>query len=355
MGEANLKRHLGLACSVGSALLALQSLTGCTRAELVSKSDAYDAAIWDANNKQILLNAVRASQRAPMSFVGFGDVAASPSFSGSAGGTFNFIPSGLSTYALNPSVSYSGGFSTYSIGNNNTKEFVQRIHDPMDPRVRKYFEEHKWPKEVAELLLIESVQFTPAQYAQLLRAKDNACANATPGRVDELCAQLSKDEETFRERGCPSRGGTSFLNTAREYCSMNRFQTVLRMMRLVHFPPPAGTSRTLEGLFYYLGELIAAQNYSAQPYVPEVLMEGPDGKHRTIKLFVVERGNPGERVAAVHVNFNGEDFFIPRPRVGAIDEERSMQVLDLVSTALMMITTKDSLPKANTVSLVAVR
>jgi len=47
---------------------------------------------------------------------------------------------------------------------------------------------------------------------------------------------------------------------------------------------------------------------------------------------------------------------IPKPRVAAIDEERSMQVLDLVSTALMMVTTKDgSLPKTNTVSLVAVR
>jgi hypothetical protein len=56
----------------------------CTRAELVSKADAYDEAIWDSNNKQILLNAVRASQRAPMSFVGFGDMLASPSFSGGA-------------------------------------------------------------------------------------------------------------------------------------------------------------------------------------------------------------------------------------------------------------------------------
>lgn len=73
------------------------------------------------------------------------------------------------------------------------------------------------------------------------------------------------------------------------------------------------------------------------------------------KLFVVQRGNPGPGVAAVQVNFNGEDFFIPKPRVGALDEERSLQVLDLVSTALTMVTTKDSPPKANTVSLIAVR
>ncbi|QOZ51552.1 hypothetical protein XH90_09280 [Bradyrhizobium sp. CCBAU 53338] len=341
--------------SLVAALLSLQSLPGCTRAELVSKSDAYDAAIWDANNKQILLNAVRASQRAPMSFVGFGEMVASPSFSGTAGSSFNFTPSGLASYALNPSVSYNGGFSTYSISNNNTKDFVQRIHDPMDPRIKQYFEDHKWPKEIVNLLMIESLQFTPAQFAQLLRARDNACSRPTSGRVDEICDQLRKDADAYRERGCPPRGGTSFLNSAREFCSMNRFQTVLRTLRLVNAPLPPHTRRTLEGLFYYLGELIAAQNYSAQPYVPEVLMEGPDGIHRTIRLFVVERGNPGPGIAAVHVNLNGEDFFIPKPRVGAIDEERSMQVLDLVSIALTMVTTKDSLPKANTLSLIAVR
>src|ERR1700730_3074261 len=89
----------------------------CTRAELVSKADAYDEAIYDSNNKQILLNAVRASQRAPMSFVGLGDMLASPSFSGAAGRTGNFSPAGLTSYALNPAVSYAGGFSQFTINN----------------------------------------------------------------------------------------------------------------------------------------------------------------------------------------------------------------------------------------------
>ena len=91
------------------------SCSACTRAELVDKANAYDEAIWDSSNKQILLNAVRASQRAPMSFVGFGDVLASPNFSGSAAGTFNLAPSTLSNYSLNPTVSYGGGFSQFTI------------------------------------------------------------------------------------------------------------------------------------------------------------------------------------------------------------------------------------------------
>ncbi|QAU39030.1 hypothetical protein X265_16130 [Bradyrhizobium guangdongense] len=56
---------------------------------------------------------------------------------------------------------------------------------------------------------------------------------------------------------------------------MSKFQILLRTIRLVGLTNVSGTQRTLEGLFYYLGELIAAQNYSAQPYMPEVLLEGP--------------------------------------------------------------------------------
>src|SRR5258708_22584569 len=64
----------------------------CARVELINKADAYDAAIWDSNNRQILLNAVRASQRAPMSFVALGEVSASPNFSCTGAGTFHFLP-----------------------------------------------------------------------------------------------------------------------------------------------------------------------------------------------------------------------------------------------------------------------
>jgi hypothetical protein len=41
-------------------------------------------------------------------------------------------------------------------------------------------------------------------------------------------------------------------------------------------------------------------------------------------------------------------------RVKRVDEERSLQVLDLASQAIVMATSKDSLPKTSSVSLVAV-
>jgi len=133
---------------------------------------------------------------------------------------------------------------------------------------------------------------------------------------------------------------------------MIKFQYTLRMIRLLDKNAFPGKPRSPEGIFHYLGELIAAQNYSPQPYTPMTFVEA-GGKRRLVKLFVVERGVSAN--AAVQVFFNGEGFHIPRPQFGSVDEERSLQVLDLASQAIVMATSKDSLPKTNSVSLVAVR
>ncbi|HXW25408.1 MAG TPA: hypothetical protein VEK73_11740, partial [Xanthobacteraceae bacterium] len=97
---------------------------GCTRLELEDKAAAYNAAIAESNNRQILINAVRASQRAPMSFVGFGDMAATPNLSGTTSGTWNFDPFGLTSYTLGSTLSAGGGFTNFQISNNNNSQFL---------------------------------------------------------------------------------------------------------------------------------------------------------------------------------------------------------------------------------------
>jgi hypothetical protein len=330
----------------------------CTRVELVNKADAYDAAIWDSNNRQILLNAVRASQRAPMSFVALGEVSASPNFSGTGAGTFNFLPSGLSGYSLNPSVSYSGGFATFQLSNLNQKDFATAIRVPIDKNVMAHFVGEKWPEEIRDRILLQEIQLSPAEYSYVNRMVDLKCGE-TDLRTVELCGQIRADEQAGVDWNCePVRvppTGVSLLNSAREFCPMNRFQILLRKMRLIYYRKYYGSYRSAEGILYYLGELIAAQNYSAQPYEPKVLLNASDGHHHLMNLFVVRRGNPGAPLAAVQVNFNGEDFYIPRPQLGAIDEDRSLQVLDLAMTAIVLATSKDSLPKSSNVTLITPR
>src|ERR1700730_14340993 len=140
---------------------------------------------------------------------------------------------------------------------------------------------------------------------------------------------------------------------------MARFQIFIRRSRLLYIDPLGRkhytyTSHTALGILYYLGELIAAQTYSAKSSDPKVLI-GTAAGLRPVPLFLVRRGVavPGE--AAVHVYHRGEAFFIPRPELGAIDEARSMQVLDFVAQVISAVTTDKDIPKISTIGLVATR
>ena len=106
---------------------------------------------------------------------------------------------------------------------------------------------------------------------------------------------------------------------------------------------------------YYLGELIAAQNYSPYRYEPELFTRTADGKRRTVPVFQVKRGVPAAGEAAVSVVYNGEGFYIPKPDLGTFEEARSLQVLDLVTQVITRATSKDALPRATSLTLVPAR
>jgi hypothetical protein len=330
-------------------------LTGCTRAELEHKADAYNQAIAESNNRQILLNAVRASQRAPMSFVGFGDVSAAPSWSGSAGGTFNFDPFGLTTYNVNPSVSVNGGFSSFTMNNLNDSAFARQLKAHVPQQTLRYFQDLKFPKELVQLIFVQEYSLPARQRQKIASDVAARCASRQDPRTLQFCEQLDRDRANFEEAGCPDfpeTGGTvTVLNSGRDRCAMTRFQVFERQLRLLDLNPPF-TTRTGQGVLYFLGELIAAQNYSAFPFTPEIFIDTPDGQRRTVPLFEVRRGTAAPGEAAVTVSYNGESFYIPRPAFGAIDEARSLQVLDLVSQVITMATAKDALPKSSTVTLI---
>jgi hypothetical protein len=74
-----------------------------------------------------------------------------------------------------------------------------------------------------------------------------------------------------------------------------------------------------------------------------------------VPLFVVRRGVAAPGEAAVHVYHRGEPFFIPRPELGAVDEARSLQVLDFVSQVISAQITDDNIPKVSAIGLVTTR
>jgi hypothetical protein len=329
---------------------------GCTRLELEDKASAYNAAIGESNNRQILLNAVRASQRAPMSFVGFGDMAATPTFSGSATGSWEFDPFGLTKTTAGSTLNASGGFTNFQMSNLNNQDFIKALQKPLKTDLIQHFVDLNYPKELIELVFVQKYVLTRTQYNTIEERVRSTCARPV-GREIEICGRIAEDEATFAGSGChefvESAPIITILNTAREFCSMNRFQTFVRKRRLLNLnlrPVP----RTAEGMLYWLGELIAAQNYSVRPYLPKIYMETPDGHRRLVPLFVVHRGPP-LLPPAVAVIYQGEVLYIPRPEFGTIEEARSLEVLDLVWWAMVAATTKGDLPKSTTVTLVPAR
>jgi hypothetical protein len=80
------------------------------------------------------------------------------------------------------------------------------------------------------------------------------------------------------------------LHSGRDRCTMTTFQTAIAAAE----DETPFTTRTGQGILSYLGELIAAQNYSAHRYTPELFIDAPDGRQRTVPLFEVRRGMPGQ-------------------------------------------------------------
>jgi hypothetical protein len=336
--------------------------SGCTRIELENKAEAYDAAIAESSNELILLNAVRASQRAPMSFVSLGQVLANPNVSANATSTFNFDRLlGLTTYSVTPSAAVGGGFTQYTMTNINTDKVMSRMRQQIPPELINYFAALKWPEELTDLLFIASITIRPDVYNRIVHRAHAICAHPPHEGAKRICdaidAQLA-ERELAKCYDYPERG--FIYNSAREICSMAKFQIFVRMARLQGIHPLdrkhfGYTPHTALGMLYYLGELIAAQNYSVRPYIPRVLIGTPSDGFRLVPLFVVRRGIavPGE--AAVHVYHRGEPFFIPRPELGSVDEARSLQVLDFVSQVISAQITDDNIPKVSTIGLVATR
>lgn len=352
-----LKFQIRSACRAAALMMLLVCITSCTRGELEHKADAYNQAIAESNNRQTLLNAVRASQRAPMSFVGFGDVAATPTFSGAAGGTFNFDPLGLTTYNLNPTLNVNGGFTSFTMNNLNYAAFAQELQRPLPPSVVEYFDQLKFPKELVKLIFVQEY-ILPVQKRQRIAAEAAARCRARASQRDaDLCDAMERDRDRFDNAGCrdfPETHATmTLLNVGRDLCAMVTFQTFVRQLRLLEIELPF-KPRTTQAILYYLGDLIAAQNYSIHPFIPEVLVE-KDNRRLTVPLFEVRRALPASAGAAVAVSYGGENFFIPTPAFGSTEEARSLQVLDLVSQVITAATSKDALPKTSTVTLVQAR
>jgi len=291
-GKGSLTREEFEGLSRDATATALEGDRGCRERVFNKMFDKLGEAPKPPNpskSELILLNAVRASKRAPMSFPGIDD---------------------------------------------------SLLKKPISPGHIDFFVAQGWPEELMELLFIASVKVKPEVHDRIERTATAKCtAPPDEPRTEQICAAIDQLKTERQLAGCDEqRGDRAFIfNSARNICSMAKFQTFLRTSRLLRIRALKReifeyVPHTTLGLLYYLGELVAAQNYSERPYLPRILVGTSTAGNIVVPLFVVRKGVPPAGKAAVQVvDDQDEPFYVPPPEFGTPDEARSMQVLDFTS------------------------
>ncbi|HZL60007.1 MAG TPA: hypothetical protein VFC38_09945 [Stellaceae bacterium] len=149
----------GAALAMAAAILG-SGLAGCAIVDQFSgRAIEYNLQAEQANDQQLLLNVVRASQRRPLQFTGLQSITGTAS--ASAGTTWTF-PFGEATHrpkgAVSPDSfvftnSMSGG-PTFTVPVLDTQEFYQGILNPISLQIFDFYVEQNYPKELLFDLLV---------------------------------------------------------------------------------------------------------------------------------------------------------------------------------------------------------
>jgi hypothetical protein len=355
---------LGLLCSLVAA--------GCAKMQMGYNVLSFDTAIADTANQQLLLNAVRASQHYPKSFTQPGNLKATPPVSGGLDSVFNLTRfDGLGAYSFTPKVAVDGGYSEFSLSNLNYEAYMLKIRKDINGDITGTFKRNPaWPGQLRELLYVQ--KYIPSEQMIILidARRKSICMRPLRRDAIERCDLLNRQIAAFR-RNCADASSHFddladridqfrkdpgiYYNTAANYCHYNRFRIFLEEVGLTKArtcpKPQAGcllvaVQRTALDMIGYLGELIAAQNYISEPFMPEVaigISVGAEFRFEDVPLFEVRIGPPGGPTSVL-VMHEGLPYYIPRPDFGSPREARSMQTLDLVLQTVQAATTKDDVP-----------
>jgi hypothetical protein len=143
-------RALAAGCILWSA--------GCAEVQMGYNVLTYDNTVADTANQQVLLNAVRASQRYPKSFTTVGQIQASPPVGGGLSSAFNFASlTGLTTYSLTPNVSVGAGYGQFILQNANSADVLEKLRGEIDSKIIESFRKRtNWPRELLDMTYIQA-------------------------------------------------------------------------------------------------------------------------------------------------------------------------------------------------------
>jgi hypothetical protein len=200
-------------------LIAVMSLCGCwvSTATVRSQAVSYDDAIEDTTNKFLVLNILRAKDKAPLHFDEIPSIHESIQATGSLGFSIPYGPRpptpgrNVLTTGLNVQVSPS-----FEVDHLDTKDFVTGIASPIDPKFVKYWLDRGLDRRVVLLLFFSAVDIvgTDQQGKAVSIRIRNSPRDA--GDTLKLLASLSQqtpDKGTRCDRQSDFQHYLRFINT----------------------------------------------------------------------------------------------------------------------------------------------
>lgn len=174
------------------ALATLLTLGACESFELGTRQELFNSGFSNNDNKQLLLNAVRASHRYPMMFSTISKLTSTGEFDGTQFQlSIPFGPQNHNIYGFNPTVRFGEGMSIDTVPN-DTQEFYEGFLQPVSLDQYDYYIAYDWDAELISATFIRKIILKEA-FAREIR---DAAVATRPGCVDAAQCLPTPNQQT---------------------------------------------------------------------------------------------------------------------------------------------------------------
>lgn len=214
-----------------SSLLALGLMAACEQYELSDRAIRMNAALGDAANRQVLLNAARSSKRYPILFTAVTQINSTGYGDGSQiGFTIPFGPGSSKSYSFAPTLKVQEGLTVQSTPL-DTQEFYQGILAPVPTETVGYYLANGWNPQLIYYALLNEIDIPQAVFEKLQAVAQSKCDSDYSGwtrlerqkgddefvltnRVYRLDYADAKNQKVSKFRKCISLPDEQWLNKA---------------------------------------------------------------------------------------------------------------------------------------------
>lgn len=370
------------------------ALAGCTAPGAMSHTALdFNETVARASDSQILLNIVRATYRNPTHYSAITQVRDSRNIQGTAsiGGTFPFGPDATHAYPLTPGLSATGTLQpSFDVAPLDTRSAATGLLHPIDAQIPMTYWQQNWPRMVLLFLFVDDVTLNePAKKACGLTDIrgtfiDNAAYNVRQfdlaRRLFECLApalQLVSDKKTTNYmtetpispdvvlKSLPDLDKNDFDVTEKAKGVFTISKTTKKAKFFLRFRGAQGVVvdskfavknetkqpaismdiRSVDGMVYYLGELIRLQEQERRL----MTFDTGFGPEALINVRLDPDADPDTNITA---DFLGNRYAVSRYPAR---NDRSLTVLALLSQLFSLYREEKDLPKTSAVEVVGAR